>query len=269
MLENIKAEIIYYKIPKDFELEFNICGACSMRLLTSVENDEGKILSVLARAVSRNKIIIITGEIDDTLVENIAGAINFATETLDDLEIVCSKALFSKTIKGSVPLLTEDAVLGGCIVECGEQSLILLSSEKAVQREIMKNLIEPYLHALGEYDTDDDEGETEDIFKEQKQIDDIYVVKEETDVEDETEIPNTEMALPDSQEENGDFVFNLDPEEIVPEKRENKGLSITSLILLILLFIIVLSLVYLLIVSPILNDVSIIENLKNLIDKLL
>lgn len=268
MLENIKAEIIYYKIPKDFELEFNICGACNMRLLTSVENDEGKILSVLARAVSRNKIIIITGEIDDTLVENIAAAINFATETLDDLEIVCSKALFSKTIKGSVPLLTEDAVLGGCIVECGEQSLILLSSEKAVQREIMKNLIEPYLHALGEYNT---EGETEvsDIFNEQKQIDDIYVIKEETCVEDETEIANTETAILDNQEEKSEFIFNLDPEEIVPEKRENKGLSIANLILSILLFVIVLSLIFFLIVSPILNDVSIIENFNNIIDKLL
>lgn len=267
MLENIKAEIIYYKIPKDFELEFNICGACNMRLLTSVENDEGKILSVLARAVSRNKIIIITGEIDDTLVENIAGAINFATETLDDLEIVCSKALFSKTIKGSVPLLTEDAVLGGCIVECGEQSLILLSSEKAVQREIMKNLIEPYLHALGEYETDD-EDEAENIFEGQNQTDDIYVVNDENETEDEQPIPNEEIPAPDCTEEKTDFVFNLDPEEIVPEKRENKGLSITSLILLILLFIIVLSLVYLLIVSPILNDVSIIENFKNIIDKL-
>ena len=34
MLYNLRSDIIYYKSSSDFELEFNLCGCCRMRLLT-------------------------------------------------------------------------------------------------------------------------------------------------------------------------------------------------------------------------------------------
>ena len=94
MLENIRTEIIYYTIPTDFELEFNIRGCCNMRLLTCSENDENKLLSVMARAISRNKIVIITGPLTNDIVEMIASAIGYQTDILDTEELFDTNSSF-------------------------------------------------------------------------------------------------------------------------------------------------------------------------------
>ena len=39
MFQNVKVDIIYYDTSTDFELEFNLCGCCRMRLLTDKTDD--------------------------------------------------------------------------------------------------------------------------------------------------------------------------------------------------------------------------------------
>ena len=61
MLQNLKVDIIYYRTNTDFEMEFNLCGCCRMRLLTDKAADKKTLVHDLARAVSRSRVIIIAG----------------------------------------------------------------------------------------------------------------------------------------------------------------------------------------------------------------
>ncbi len=265
MLENIKTEIVYYKIPKDFELEFNICGCCNMRLLTSTEEDENKLLSVMARAIERNKIIIITGLLNDDTIEKIASSIGYETETVDNAKIYHTNSPFNKTIKGSVPLITEQAILGGCIVECGPQCLILLSSEKPIQREIMKNLIEPYIHAVSELENNYNDDITADTAPSPDTFEEQIVT---TEADDFTVNDDTENA-----EEQVEVVppLQIDPDEIIHEEPEKtkKGFTVATLIILILLLAVLGLLAYFLVILPVLNSISVVENFKNIFGFLL
>ena len=47
MLQNIKVDIIYYKTATDFEMEFNLCGCCRMRLLTDKAPDRRSMVQNL------------------------------------------------------------------------------------------------------------------------------------------------------------------------------------------------------------------------------
>ena len=57
MLYNLRSDIIYYKSGSDFELEFNLCGCCRMRLLTAKPSNKKTFVHSLARAVSRSRVI--------------------------------------------------------------------------------------------------------------------------------------------------------------------------------------------------------------------
>lgn len=261
MLENIKTEIVYYNIPTDFELEFNVSGCCNMRLLTSSVDDENKLLSVMARAIARSKIVIITGSLTNDIIENIAFSIGYETDTLDTEELFGTKSIFNEIIKGSVPLITEKAILGGCIVESGPQSLILLSSEKNVQREIMKNLIEPYIRAVSELEKDIEEGVTLLETPKTYNIDFVQNEPEETDTtSNEIDEPLLEVQQNTSQQ----FIIDENDISLEVPKCDNSKYTVATLIIMILLLLILGFLGYFLIVLPLLNDISIIENFKNI-----
>ena len=264
MLENIRTEIIYYTIPTDFELEFNIRGCCNMRLLTCSESDENKLLSVMARAISRNKIVIITGPLTNDIVEKIASAIGYQTDILDTAELFDTNSSFNEIIKGSVPLITEDAILGGCIVESGPQSLILVSSEKSVQREIMKNLIEPYIRAVSELENDiEEDNEEENILpvEQENTIDYIQSVPIEVD-----DTQNQEDEVIEQPEESDVQQYVITADDVFQDEpqKSNSSFTVATLIVMILLLIILGVLGYFLIISPILNDISIVDNFKNI-----
>ncbi|MEE1055109.1 MAG: hypothetical protein U0L36_04660, partial [Acutalibacteraceae bacterium] len=63
MFQIIKVDIIYYQTNTDFEMEFNLCGCCRMRLLTDNAPDKKTLVHSLARAVSRSRVIIIVGNL--------------------------------------------------------------------------------------------------------------------------------------------------------------------------------------------------------------
>ncbi len=150
MFQNIKVDIIYYKTNTDFEMEFNLCGCCRMRLLTDKSPDCKTLVHSLARAVSRSRVIILTGSLfgDDGIIKISAEAIgskvtpvnlsNYGVSGNDDIEI----------IEGSTPLVTPEGYFGGCIIEKGPQTMILLSDSKSVRKTIMQTLIHPYIEEL-------------------------------------------------------------------------------------------------------------------------
>ena len=147
MLQNIKTDIIYYKTDTDFEMEFNLCGCCRMRLLTDKATDKKLLISNLSRAVSRSRIIIIVGSLfgEDSIITSIAQAIGKKLSLVDNRTYGINSDEEIEVLNDSIPLVTEDGIFGGCIIESGPQTMILLSHSKNVRMPIMNTLIHPYI----------------------------------------------------------------------------------------------------------------------------
>ena len=150
MFQNIKVDIIYYKTATDFEMEFNLCGCCRMRLLTDKAPDRKSMVHNLARAVSRSRVIIIVGSLfgDEGVLSTVAGAIGKPLSPIDNKLYGISEGGEISVINGATPLVTPDGYFGGCIIESGPQSMILLSDSKNVRKTIMSTLIHPYIEEL-------------------------------------------------------------------------------------------------------------------------
>ena len=135
MFQNIKVDIIYYKTATDFEMEFNLCGCCRMRLLTDKAPDRKSMVHNLARAVSRSRVIIIVGSLfgDEGVLSTVAGAIGKPLSPIDNKLYGISEGGEISIISGATPLVTPDGFFGGCIIESGQQSMILLSDSKSVR----------------------------------------------------------------------------------------------------------------------------------------
>ncbi len=150
MVQNIKVDIIYYKIPTDFEMEFNLSGCCRMRLLTDKAPDKKILVNQMSRAVSRSKVIIITGALfgNDGIIHTCAKAIGRPLVKADNKKFAMETDETIDIIENSLPLVTKDGVFGGCIVEQGPQTLILISENKDIRKKLMKNLIHPYINEI-------------------------------------------------------------------------------------------------------------------------
>ncbi len=150
MIQNLKVDIIYYKTNTDFEMEFNLCGCCRMRLLTDKASDKKTLVHDLARAVSRSRVIIIAGELsgEEGIIETVAKAIAKTVTEIDKSMYGIKSEEGIGVISGATPLVTPEGEFGGCIIESGPQSMILLSDERELRKGIMKTLIHPYIEEL-------------------------------------------------------------------------------------------------------------------------
>lgn len=150
MLYNLRSDIIYYKSGSDFELEFNLCGCCRMRLLTDKPSNKKTFVHSLARAVSRSRVILIAGPLfgEENTIEIVAQALGTSTETVNNAAYSIASDDEIEIIKGSLPLVSSDGSFGGCIIERGPQTMILLTDNKTLRKSIMSNLIHPYISEL-------------------------------------------------------------------------------------------------------------------------
>ena len=152
MLYNLRSDIIYYKSNSDFEMEFNLCGCCRMRLLTDKSSNKKAFVHSLARAVSRSRVILIAGPLfgEENIVEIVAKALGTETEIADNSAYNINSEDEIEIIKGSLPLVSADGSYGGCIIESGPQTMILLTDNKTLRKSIMASLIHPYISELYE-----------------------------------------------------------------------------------------------------------------------
>lgn len=146
-MQNMKVDIVYYMVPADFEMEFNLSGCCPMRQLKTLTHSKREYIEGLSRAVSRSKIILACGSIygEDGLIEMTAKATHRPTEIIDNSEYGIAQDLNVEIIEGSVPLVTSSGLFGGVIIESGPQTIIILSDNKDIRKNIMKNLIHGYV----------------------------------------------------------------------------------------------------------------------------
>ncbi len=147
MVQNFKVDVIYYKTNTDFEMEFNLCGCCRMRLLTDKVSDRKTLVHSLARAVSRSRVIILVGALfgKESVLKLAAGAIGSKLVPADNKAFGISGDDEILILDGSTPLVTPEGYFGGCIVESGPQTMILLSDNKNVRKTVMNTLIHPYI----------------------------------------------------------------------------------------------------------------------------
>ncbi|MBO4692797.1 MAG: hypothetical protein J5659_00170 [Clostridia bacterium] len=147
MIQNIKVDIVYFATPTDFEFEFNLGGCCHMRLLNGKAKDKKEFVNSLARAVSRSRIILCVGPIfgEDGLISITSTAISRPLKAVDNTAYGIASDSEIKIIDGAVPLVTPEGYFGGCIIESGPQTIVLLTENKTVRKSIMKNLIHPYI----------------------------------------------------------------------------------------------------------------------------
>ena len=150
MFENFKIDLIYYNTQTDFEMEFNLCGCCRMRTFNDKCTDKKSLLLSLSRAVSRSNIIIITAPLfaEDNITKTVATAIGSSLITIDNDEHNINSTNEVQIIKNSLPLVTPDGVYGGCLIQSGPQTLILLTDNKPVRKTIMQTLIHPYVKEI-------------------------------------------------------------------------------------------------------------------------
>ena len=150
MVQNLKVDIIYHLTPSDFEMEFNLCGCCRMRLLSDKTSDKKGFVKALARDVARSRVIIACGPIfgNDGLISVVATAIGSGLTICDNKTYGINTEDEIHIINGSTPLVTPSGYFGGCIIESGPQTIILLTENRAFRKSIMQTLIHPYIEEI-------------------------------------------------------------------------------------------------------------------------
>ena len=254
MFQNIKVDIAYYKTNTDFEMEFNLCGCCRMRLLTDKVADKKALVHSLARAVSRSRVIIIVGNLfgSDGIINVAAGATGSSLSAADNKAYGISSNDEISIINGSTPLVTPEGYFGGCIIEKGPQTMILLTENKTVRKSVMKNLIHPYIEELcaidlkekaasasleaSQHETEEADIVDEDVSVAHDEEAAEYLLDEDVeeqiilpenddgdmDIIIDTEEPEAEIEIPESDEDL-DFVFQDDDVADEPVVVENEG----------------------------------------------
>lgn len=217
MVQNLKVDIIYHLTPSDFEMEFNLCGCCRMRLLSDKTTDKKGFIKALARDVSRSRVIIACGPLfgADGLIATVATAIGNGTVVCDNKTYGIASDEQIHIIKGSTPLVTPDGYFGGCIIESGPQTIILLTENKAFRKSIMQNLIHPYIDEISYIPTKSSPltaaAEPKTVFETAVTENENYLTDTTADT-NEPDIEQTEPLPIPKPEHNIDFV--MDDEEL-------------------------------------------------------
>ena len=210
MIQNLRVDTIYYVTNSDFEMEFNLCGCCKMRLLTDKAENPKNFVGLLSRAVSRSQVIICCGKLfgNDGLINIVSQTIKKPLTKIDNAEYGIADSNEIKIVGDSVPLVNSDGCFCGCISESGPQSIILLTDNKGIRKTVMKQLIHPYIEELSILkNTEKSETPTEEVTDENENL-----IVEENDAENETIEENSDN---DTLDENTDEIIEENPEDLL------------------------------------------------------
>ena len=151
-MSNLKIDIIYYKTSSDFELEFNLSGCCRMRIFKDKVDTQKGLINTLARDVARSKIIIVVTDLfgEESGVPALSKAISLPLITPNKAEYGIKTEDTVYMPDTAVPLVTKSGIYGGCIIESGPQSIIIVSSVRSLRHEIMKTYVHNYVFDVGQ-----------------------------------------------------------------------------------------------------------------------
>lgn len=151
-MSNLKLDIIYYKTSSDFEMEFNLSGCCRMRTFKDKVDTPRGLINTLARDVARSKIILIVTDLsgDGCGVPLISKSVGLSLVAPNKEEFGITTADEILIPETAVPLVTKSGIYGGCIIESGPQSIIIVSSVRTLRHEIMKAYVHNYVFDIGQ-----------------------------------------------------------------------------------------------------------------------
>lgn len=215
MIGNIKVDVVYFSKSSDFEMEFNLCGCCRMRLLTEKGDSTKKtFVENLAVAANRSRIIVACGPVEGegNIIETTATAIKAPLTQVNNKDYGIVSEAPAEIIAGALPLVSSSGVFGGCVIESGPQSIILITDDKAVRKNLMKNLIHPYIEEISilpipEIEDSAAPTETEELAKE---------ITEQLNEEEKAEEPEILEEKPEEIQETLS-------EPVLPEIKEEKA----------------------------------------------
>lgn len=216
MVQNLKVDVIYHLTASDFEMEFNLCGCCRMRLLSDKTTDKKSFIKALARGVARSRVIIACGPLfnSDGLISTVATAIGNGLTLCDNKTYGINGDEPIHIINGSTPLVTPNGYFGGCIIESGPQTIILLTENKAFRKAIMQNLIHPYIEEISYIPTKSSPlspqlEEPAPVFETAVGEEENYLIRDDYD----EEYTDDNSAVTDfSNEHNIEFIMDEEPE---------------------------------------------------------
>lgn len=272
MAPDLTLEVIYLNNVTDFKMEFDICGSCNLRFLSHISHSKESFITALGKSVVRSRVTVAVGSLNvldnDYLPKIIAKATGYNVEPVDKekFNIVSNGDLPIPT--GSIPLVSSDGILGGCVMENNDQSIIILTSDREIRNEIVTNLICPYLGLIagkksGASVLDNNksisnvksapEGENQIPLSENGNIQSLAKGAEQGEISKPAEIPDsteefvskalqqTESEEPDSKKNEGgdsgvivaeksdaNFIVLEQPENTLPESYDLKDLLATE-----------------------------------------
>ncbi len=219
MLKNLKVDIIYYNTPSDFEFEFNLGGYCRCRILNAKCATLKETVNKLALAVTRSSVVIIVGKLlgENGFVAPVAKAIGKSLAPVDHRKFHITNPEPISLIEGSLPLVTQSGDFGGCIIESGPQSIIMLTDDKPLRDKISAELLSFYLTSLSRLPEDEFE-----IINKESTVLNEEVNKEVNEVEPVEETVVETPDLVEEQIETNEEIVEDAPEIIEEEKAENE-----------------------------------------------
>ncbi len=262
-MPNLKLDIIYYKTASDFELEFNLSGCCRMRTFKEKVDSPKKLVSTLAKGVDRSTVILIVTELfgENSGVDTVAKAVGLPLTAPNKAEYGIKTSDEIQMPKGAVPLVTKSGIYGGCIIESGPQSIIIVSGIRSLRHEIMKSYVHNYVFDVAQLEAynermgqnlqmsftpkPDDEAKDESVEPAAEEAGTEQVQTPEETEQEETVEENEEEAESTEEEEiltqqEKDFEFDIPTvkEEVYSNRRPAKrGGNIALLIIVVLLLI--------------------------------
>ncbi len=203
MVPNLTLEVIYYKEPTDFKMEFDLCGNCNLRFLSFSAKDKKSFISALANGVARSRVIMAVGDFSKTgneyLPKIIADAIGYELKPIKSEGLAVQDGEDYTLPESAIPLVTENGILGGCVLESNDQAIILLTNEKKLRHKIINELICPYLQIFAKKEL----GHSKKVAKEEVNPE---IEAEITEVQNQPEdvVESAEQPKPESADFNGE-----------------------------------------------------------------
>ena len=255
-MASIKIDVIYYKTSSDFEFEFNLSGCAGIRLFKEKTESPKGLVTSLARDVARSKVIIVVTDLDteNSCIGTLSKAIGLPVVSVQREKYNIVSENDCHIFSGATPLVTKSGAFVGFISESGPQSIIVLTSDRALRHEIMDTCVHKYIFNVAQVEAynkkysapaptpltlpcEEKEAEPEAA----EQIEDISSVKP-LDI-----APGTTIIVPEKQKP--ESAKKLDAR--LP-KRKN-ATNIILLVIVVLLLIAFGVLAYLFIYIPLLN----------------
>lgn len=198
-MADIRMEIIYYKIPSDYEMEFKFTVGYKYkaRTLTCRTHTPSEFVAALSNAVSRNRIIMVVGKLDGEfeLCDLISKSIQLPLESPSKEQYNISDEFEVLIPSGSMPLVA-DGKIAGCLLENEAQTIILLTDDKTARSKAMKELVLPYVTDI----TEQQKNKASKTEEPEEVAQEIQQTASETDASVAVEESETEEVIEDTKE---------------------------------------------------------------------